>query len=147
MRDGRLPGEKQAAGRTGGVGRQPSVDAGRVETVAAARKDPHLLTREELGQADGAFGGLSSSGVEGGDGKGTNRFLLEALVRLHVVVAVVVASTYAEAAEEATPAGAARHEAQANEADESAQKRRQDNHRIRVHRPIWRLAVTTSGRR
>ncbi|KAF3779494.1 RING-H2 finger protein [Nymphaea thermarum] len=48
-----------------------------------------------------------------------------------------------KAAEKAVPAGAARHEAPA---DEGAEERSKDDHRVRVHCPVRRLAPTSSSR-
>ncbi|CAL9049658.1 unnamed protein product [Musa banksii] len=52
MVEQRLP-----AGRAGGVGSQPLVDAPDMEPVVAPREHPDLLAVGELGEADGAVGG------------------------------------------------------------------------------------------
>ncbi|CAL9083234.1 unnamed protein product, partial [Musa textilis] len=49
--------QRPPAGRAGGVGSQPLVDAPDVEPVVAPREHPDLLAVGELGEADGAVGG------------------------------------------------------------------------------------------
>lgn len=79
------PGDHQdlTAGRTGGVGAQPRLDAGHVEGVTALRKHEDLLARAELGQADRALRGGEFCGGLGGEGElreGLEDILLEAFV-------------------------------------------------------------------
>lgn len=54
-RRGVVEDDGAAAGRAGGVGAQPGVDAVDVEPVAALRHHAHLLPLAELRQADGAL--------------------------------------------------------------------------------------------
>lgn len=75
--------QNPAAGRAGGVGSEPRVDAGHVERVSAVGQHSDFVPVGEVGQTDGAVGESGGGiGGEGELGEGAEDLLLEALVGL-----------------------------------------------------------------
>jgi hypothetical protein len=117
--------EGAAAGRAGGAGHEPDVDAGGVEPVAARREHADLVPARELREADGA---LLRVRLAAGDLErhGGQRLPLEPLVLARRRLGVHgVGGGVAQPPEP-------RHEGQAHHAEQEAEHGRQDQERVRV---------------
>ena len=128
--DRRLPDhDGGAAGWAGCARSQPSVDAGDVEGVGAAREHAQGVSLGELGQADGALGGGGGGGArrraEGYAGQRIDGLLLEPLGR--GLLLIIPAGGVAPAA-----GAAGDDETEAEDADERAEQPGEDEDHVRV---------------